>query len=182
MTVRSSLARRTSALLALGVLVAVLSGCSGRPGAAAVVDGREISVADLQAATVDLAPYLKDATQASVLMALLEAPSFERAATEHGVGATQKQAVDRLDQVAKAAASAGTARARTTAFSAGAIEVVRYALAQQNLQALPDAADITAQVAKKLGALDVQVNPRYGTVDLATGNVKPPSYPWLVTG
>jgi len=164
------------------VLVAgVLSGCSGRPGAAAVVGGEQISVAYLQATAVDLAPYLKDASQASLLTALLQAPSFESAAAGQGVGVTRKQAADRLDQVAKQAAAARTAPARTTPFTPGAVEVVRFALAQQNLQALPNAAEVTAQVAKKLRALDVEVNPRYGTVDLAAGSVKPPSYPWLVT-
>ena len=182
MTVRSSTVRRgASVLLALGVLAAgALSGCSGRPGAAAVVGGDQISVAYLQTTTADLAPYLKGATQASVLMALLQAPSFDRAATEQGVGVTHKQAVDRLDQVASQAAAAGSAPARTGRFSPGAVEVVRFALARQNLQGLPQAAEVTAQVAKKLGALEVEVNPRYGTVDLATGTTKPPSYAWLV--
>jgi len=158
----------------------VLSGCSGRPGAAAVVDGEQISVAYLQATTADLAPYLKDGTQATVLTALLEAPSFDRAAAEAGVGVTRKQAADRLDQVAKQAAAAGSAPARTARFSPGAVEVVRFDLARQNLQGLPNAVEVTAQVAKTLGALDVEVNPRYGTVDLAAGTAKPPSYAWLV--
>lgn len=182
MTVRFLTGRRSaSALLALGVLVVgVLSGCSGQPGAAAVVDGERITVAELQAATADLTPYLQDVTQSSVLMVLVAAPTFDRAATGEGVGVSMQQAEDLLDQAAKAAVEAGKTPARTTGFSDAAVEVARFTLLQQNIQALPNGAEVIAKITDQLAALDTEVNPRYGVVDFATGSVTPSSYPWLV--
>ena len=182
MTVRSSSWRRSAAgLLAIGALaVGGLSGCSGRPGAAAVVDGDEISVRELQSATSDLGPYLDNVSQTSVLMVLVVAPTFERAAVKAGVGVSDQQAEDLLDQAAAAATEAGTVPPRTTAFSDSAIEVAKFTLVQTNLQALPDAGLVSAQVTEQLDALDATINPRYGTVDFTSGSIMPPSYPWLV--
>ena len=172
--------RGASTLLALGALVLGLSGCSGQPGAAAVVDGETVSVADLQAATSDLTPYLQNVTQSSVLMVLVAAPTFDRAASAAGVGVSTQEAKDLLDKAAKSAADAGTQAPRTTPFSDAAVEVARFTLLQQNIQGLPNGAEVTAQITKELGALDAQVNPRYGEVDLAAGTITPSAYPWIV--
>lgn len=183
MTVRFSTGRRSApALLALGALVVGgLSACSAQPGAAAVVDGERISVADLQTATAELGPYLQNVTQSSVLMVLVAAPTFDRAAAEEGVGVSTQQAEDLLDQAAQAAVDAGKASERTTEFSDAAVEVARFTLIQESLQGLPNGAEIVARINDQLVALDADVNPRYGDVDFAAGNVTPPSYPWLVT-
>lgn len=181
MTVRSR-RRSAPALLVLAALVVGgLSACSGQPGAAAIVDGERISVAELQTATTDLSPYLQNVTQSSVLMVLVAAPTFDRAATEEGVGVSKQQAEDLLDQAAQAAVDAGKAPARTTGFSDAAIEVARFTLIQQNLQGLPNGAEVVARVTEQLGGLHAEVNPRYGDVDFATGKADPPAYPWLVT-
>ncbi|RYV49330.1 hypothetical protein [Pengzhenrongella frigida] len=181
MTVRFSAGRRGApVLLALGALVVGLSGCSGQPGAAAVVDGETISVAELQDATTDLTPYLENVTQSNVLMVLVAAPVFDRAASAAGVGVSTQEAEALLDQAAQAAEEAGTAPARTTGFSAAAIEVARFTLLQQNIQGLPDGAEVTAQVSEELASLDAEINPRYGEADLATGSITPATYPWLV--
>ncbi|WP_407344403.1 hypothetical protein [Pengzhenrongella phosphoraccumulans] len=182
MTVRSLAGRRgASALLALGVLVVGLSGCSGQPGAAAVVDGSEISVAELQTATSDLAPYLKNVSQSSVLMVLVAAPVFDKAASAAGVGVSTQEAEDLLDQAAQAAVDAGTVPARTDPFSDAAVEVARFTLLQQNIQGLANGQEVTAQITDELANLDAQINPRYGEADFATGAITPTSYPWLVT-
>lgn len=181
MTVRFSAGRRSApVLLALGALVLGLSGCAGQPGAAAVVDGKTISVVELQHATTDLAPYLQNVTQASVLMVLVAAPTFDQAAAAAGVGVSTQEAEDLLDQAAKAAVDAGTTSARTTRFSDAAVEVARFTLLQQNIQSLPNAADVTKQITDDLATLDAEVNPRYGTADLSTGSITPAAYPWLV--
>lgn len=182
MAVRSSRGRRrAAALLALGALaVGVLTGCSGRPGAAAVVDGQQISVADLQTATSELAPYLQNVSQSSVLMVLIAAPSFDRAASKAGVGVSRQQAEDLLDKAAQSAVAAGKAPVRTAGFSDAAVEVARFTLLQQNIQALPNGAAVVAGITKELIALHADVNPRYGVVDFTAGTITPPSYPWLV--
>lgn len=181
MTVRTSRRRRLPVLLAAASLAAAtLGGCAGQPGAAAIVDGNEITVAELQSATADLTPYLQNVTQSSVLMVLVVAPTFERAAEDAGVGVSKQEASDLLEETAKSAADSGTVPARTTSFSDAAIEVVRFTIMQTNLSALPDGAAVTAQVTDELADLDAEVNPRYGTADFTTGSITPLAYPWLV--
>ncbi|MGV8967014.1 MAG: hypothetical protein ACOH2F_12120 [Cellulomonas sp.] len=181
MTVRSLAGRRgASALLAVGVLVAGLSGCSGQPGAAAVVDGDAISVAELQTATSDLEPYLQNVSQSSVLMVLVATPVFDRAASAAGVGVSTQEAKDLLDQAAKAAQDSGKAPARTEPFSDAAVEVARFTLLQQNIQGLPNGQEVTAKITDELGSLDAKINPRYGKADFATGAITPTTYPWIV--
>lgn len=181
MTVRSLAGRRNaSTLLALGVLVMPLSACSGQPGAAAVVDGESISVAELQIATSDLQPYLEAVSQSSVLMVLVATPVFDRAASAAGVGVSTQEAEDLLDQAAAAAQDSGTAPARTDPFSDAAVEVARFTLLQQNIQGLPNGQEVTAQITDELASLDAEINPRYGEADFATGSITPTAYPWLV--
>jgi len=173
--------RRASALLVLGALVAGgVSGCAGQPGAAAVVDGREISVAELQTATSELTPYLQSATQSSVLMVLVAVPVFDKAASAAGVGVSDDDAKALLDNAAKTAADSGKAPAPTAGFSDAAVQVAKFTLLQQNIQKLPNAADVSAQITDDLVALNPEINPRYGTADFTTGNVTPATYPWLV--
>jgi len=171
--------RRAPVILVLGALLAgALSGCSGEAGAAAVVDGHKITVAELQATAKDLAPYLKDVSQANVLLVLIVAPTFDKAAAQEGVGVSDQQARDLL--ASQAPKGSGKAAAPTE-FSPGAIEVARFTLVQQQLQGLPNAAAVAKRVTKQLAALHPEVNPRYGKIDLTTGKLTSPSYPWLVT-
>jgi hypothetical protein len=173
--------RSAPALLALGALVAgSLSACSAQPGAAAVVDGETIPVADVQAAAADLSPYLENVSQSTVLTVLVVSPTFERAAAEAGLGVSSEQAENLLDQVTQEAAQAGRAPTRTEEFSDAAVQVARFTLLQQGLQGLPDASEVMAGIAADMAELDVEVNPRYGELDLATGQITPSSYPWIV--
>ncbi|NMR21337.1 hypothetical protein [Cellulomonas fimi] len=182
MTVRSMVGRRGApALLALGaLLVASLSACSPQPGAAAVVDGRAIPVAEVQAAAADLSPYLENVSQTTVLTVLVVAPTFERAAADAGLGVSSEQAKDLLDQVTQEAGQAGRAPVRTEEFSEPAVQVARFTLLQQGLQGMPNAAEVMSGVVADMAELDVEVNPRYGELDLASGQITPSSYPWIV--
>jgi hypothetical protein len=170
--------RRRSVGAAIGAVVlavALLSGCTGKPGAAAMVDGRTISVADVQQGTSDLAPYFKSVDQKSVLMLLMGAPTVQAVAEQAGLGVSDQQALDLL--VASAKSNGSTA---TPKVGRAAIEVIRFSLAQKALEAAPNAADLVKKVNDQLTALHVAVNPRYGKVDLSTGSFTDIVYPWLV--
>jgi hypothetical protein len=172
-TVRSSVGRRAvSGALALAALA--VGGCSAQSGAAAVVDGRPISIADLHAATDQLAPFLQDATPAGVLVVLIAEPTFQRVATEHGAGVSTQQAQALLDDLA------AQGEGEAPEFSDSALAVARFTLLQQGLQQLPDGQDVIAQVSEELAELDVDVNPRFGQVDFAAGGITPVVHPWLV--
>ncbi|QTE28888.1 SurA N-terminal domain-containing protein [Pengzhenrongella sicca] len=181
MTVRSPLRRRAVPVLLMAgaLVVGSLSGCSGQPGAAAVVDGEAIPVAELQDATSDLSPFFQDVTQGTILMVLVVAPTFVQAAEDAGVGVSTSQAKEALEQTAASAVEAGDLTARTTPFSDAAIEVIRFTLIQTNLTELADD-DVTAQITADLADLDAEVNPRYGEADFSTWSVTPVTAPWLV--
>ena len=175
MAVRSSARRRSvPVLLVVGALVvASLTGCSSRSGVAAVVDGHEISIAELQQATVEVTPYATNATPAGVLMVLLSAGPFEAAAEKAGVAVSAPMALETLTQEAESKSPGATVH-----FGSGAIEVARFSLIRQNLSTLPDGDAITAATEAAIKKLDITINPRYGS--FSDGTISPAAYPWIV--
>jgi hypothetical protein len=172
-TVRSSAVRRGLAgLLAVSALAA--GGCSAQSGAAAVVEGRAISVADVHAATEELRPFLQDATPASILVVLIAEPTFQRAAAAAGVGVSQQEARSLLEQLASDAPGAAPQ------FGDASLAVARFTLLQQGLQELPDAQGVLGGISEELTELDVDVNPRFGELDFAAGGITPVVHPWIV--
>ena len=175
MAVRSSARRRNvPVLLVVGALVAAsLAGCSSLSGVAAVVDGREISIADLQQATVEVTPYATNATPAGVLMVLVSAGPFEAAAEKAGVAVSVPTAREALKKLAEQKLPG-----QTVDFGAGAIEVMRASIVRDNLDKLADGAAIIAATEAEIAKLDVTINPRYGS--FANGTISPAAYPWIV--
>ncbi|WP_298459526.1 hypothetical protein [uncultured Cellulomonas sp.] len=166
-------------MVALAALVA--GGCTQQSGAAALVEGRTIPVAELDAATAELGPYLQDATPAAILVILVAEPTFERVAAQSGITVSDQQAREVLDNLSRGAqAGQGTDGAAPGDFSDGALSVARFTLLQQQLQQLPDAERVVAQLNDELLDLDVEVNPRYGRLDFAEGGILPADRPWLV--
>ena len=170
--------RRTGAATAgVAILVAtLLAGCTGRPGAAAIVDGRAISVSDVQQATTQLAPYFQSVDQNTVLMLLIGAPTIESIASGAGLAVSDQQAIDVLNS---AATSAGVKSPPT--FGRAAIEVIKFSLAQKAIEGAANSAVLVKKVNDQLLALHPEVSPRYGTADLSQGTITPISYDWIVT-
>jgi len=162
-------------LVGLGLLGGALVGCSVSPGDAAVVAGRHISQDYLDATARDLRPLLSDPSPSSVLSVLVVAPTFIDAAAEQGVGSSPDEAMALLEQ---SAAAAGLDP--VPAFGDGAVEIALFSLAMQDLQALDDGADVVAQIQALAAGLDVTVNPRYGVMDPATGQISPTTPDWIV--
>ncbi|MGY4643583.1 hypothetical protein [Cellulomonas sp. URHB0016] len=168
-----------------GVLVAsvvaatvagTLAGCSdGEPGDAAVVNGTAIPTADVRAAKQELGPYLQAVTSLNILNVLVEAPTYLAVADDEGVGVSDEDAQALLDAIVE---RSGTPDRPT--FTEPSLTVAKYSIAFNNLQALPNAKDVAAQVSEDLGKLDVTVNPRFG--ELADGNQisAPGRQPWIV--
>jgi hypothetical protein len=160
---------------ALAVLVAAASaGCSGGPGVAATVDGRTITQADLQDTQRDLSSVVTNADAGHVLLALVVAPVFIQAAADNGVGVSPEQAQDLVDK--NAIAAGGDA----TRFGTGALDVVRFTVAIQNLQSLENGAEILSGLDEEVDAMDIDINPRYGRLDGSSGEVLPVVPPWIV--
>ena len=163
------------ALVGLGLLGGVLAGCSVYPGDAAVVSGRHISQDYLEATSRDLAPLLTDPSPSSVLSVLVVAPSFIDAAAEQGVASSPAEALALLEESAVAAGIDPVPE-----FGEGAIEIALFSLAMQNLQGLDDGTDVVAQIQTLTSELDVTINPRYGVMDPATGQISPTAPDWIV--
>lgn len=175
MTVGRTRGRVLVAVAALGVL---LTGCSGQPGAAAVVDGRTITTAEVAQAREELAPIFQQVAASDVLQALILEPFVTQIAAERGVGVNDAEALDlvrsSIGQVV------GEKEAASLEFGSGALAIARYSLALTALQDLPDAQEAASDYTERLAAADVEVNPRFGTFteDLA---VTPPETPsWIV--
>jgi hypothetical protein len=167
---------------AAGVLVALattagLAGCSGQPGAAAVVDGTAIPTADVRAALEELAPYFQGVTTTNVLAVLVQEPTVVGLAAEKGVGVSDEDAEALLDQVVQQKVKGATAT-----FTEPSLAVARYSIAYTNLQGLPEDAGIGDEIDARLRKLDVEVNPRFGTLEDGNQVAEPTPVPWLVTG
>lgn len=167
--------RVATAAVVLALGAGLLTGCSGEPGTAAVVDGRRITVDELDAALTDLGPLVKVPTPDAILSVMIIAPYFTQAAADHGVGISDAQAQQTL---AQAAASAKVPAMEH--YSEGALDLARAQLAGNALGALPDGDQVLAEIEQEIKALDPQISPRFGTFDPATGTMTPTTYPWIV--
>ncbi len=158
--------------------VALLAGCSGQPGAAAVVDGRTISTAELARAAEELKPIFNGAGTNDVLGVLINEPFATEVAAERGVGVSDQQALDLLRSVTEQAL--GEEAAADAEFGEGALAVARYSLAVTGLRDVPDAQDAMLEYQEKISAADVEVNPRFGDYTPETGVTAPTAPSWIV--
>ncbi len=189
---------RVRARVAAAVVVAVagVAGCSAQSGAAAVVEGRTIPVADVDAATEELTPYLQNASPSAVLLLLVAEPVFDRVATANGIGVSDQEAQDVLDALAAPAeppadggegaedgadeAPAADGATEAPEFGPASLSVARLTLLQRKLGEHPDGQALMAEVTADLAELDVDVNPRYGRIDFEQGGITPFEHDWLV--
>lgn len=162
------------AVVAALAATGLLTGCTGEPGAAAVVDGRTIPVADVHAAVEQLAPLFQGASPENVLAVLVQEPTIRAFAREQGVAVSDQAA---REQLADAAAQLETEPAQE--YGEPALAVSRYLLVWEELTGLPDAQTVLPELQAQLGELDVEVSPRFGAVD--EGNeIVAVERPWLV--
>ncbi|NUU16850.1 hypothetical protein HP550_06250 [Cellulomonas humilata] len=165
---------------AAGVLVALtttagLAGCAGQPGAAAVVDGTAIPTADVRAALDELEPWFEGVTTTNVLAVLVQEPTVVELAAEKGVGVSDEDAEALLAQVVQQKVQGATAT-----FTDPSLALARYSIAYTNLQGLPETEGIGQEIDTRLRELDVEVNPRFGSLQDGNQVAAPVAVPWLV--
>ena len=157
-------------------LVGLLAGCSSRPGAAAIVDGREISASDVVTVVDELKPAIPSVTSSLVLNTLIQEPTLVQMAADNGVGVSADDAKSTLDSFF----AAGNLTPPSS-YSAATLEVGYHQAAATKLSAGTDATTLNQQFADRLGTLDVSVNPRFGSwSDLQLAAPAAPS--WVVSG
>ncbi|WP_456787937.1 hypothetical protein [Cellulomonas sp. P5_C5] len=152
-----------------------LVGCTGQPGAAAVVDGTAIPTADVEAALTELSPYYSGATTTNLLAILVQEPTVVDLAEEKGVGVSDEDAQALLDQVVQQKVEGGTAT-----FTEPSLAVARYSIAYTNLEGLPDAAEMGEEIDARLRDLDIEVNPRFASLEDGFQVAEPAPFPWIV--
>lgn len=175
---RTGLRRTVGAAGSLLLVAGVLAGCAdgARPGTAAVVDGRTIPASEVSDAMTQLSPLFNGATPQLILQVLIDEPTLTKLAADKGVGINDDEANQFLAQSFKSAGVPAPAH-----YSAGAMSIARYQLAANNVQGLSDSASAVADLQKRLQALKVTVNPRYGAFDPTQAAVAAPTAsPWIV--
>lgn len=169
--------RTRTALLAGGALAAaaVLGGCSGTPGAAATVDGRVIAASDVQVAVEQLSGLFNPVDAQTITSLLAVEPTISAIAAENGVGVSDAQARELLEQ-----ASAAAGLPVRDEFAASTIAVARFVEARGAIADRPDAQQLADEFNERISELDIDVNPRFGTLAEA-GNIDPPTLrSWVV--
>lgn len=161
--------------VAVGVTVAALgltatAGCSARPGAAAVVDGHEISEAYLDDTYEDFAD-LGTATPEQLLNVLVALRAGEAVAVEHDISVSGADALAALEE----------GGVDTSDFSPGGVQIARYLAMVGEAQAAADVDLINQEMDAARRAADIDVNPRYGVLDVETGTIVAEVRDWIVT-
>jgi hypothetical protein len=165
-------------LLAAGALVPltalVLSAC-GKTGVAATIDGRTITVQELQSAVASLKAADRQAfsevTDTQVLQVYLYAPYAEHAASVAGKGISDDEV---RQAIAAAAAQNHDKTSHPDRLNADALAVLRGNLA---LSQLDDT--VKTDIFQQLQKAHVEISPRYGTYDAKNGTISAPNPNWL---
>lgn len=163
--------RRLAGVTGLALAVAMgASGCSAaESGAAAVVDGRRISVSAVQDAAADFEVFTgQPVPQQQVLYFLVIAPYVVDAAARAGVGVSPDDARTQLED-------------RVGDPSEASIEALRAAESVSRLTQLSEdrAKPALDGVVADLQAADIQLSPRYGEFDAERITIVPPQENWI---
>lgn len=166
---RSRSRRSHLGIVGLVAAMLVVAACSVHPGAAAVVDGRTISQSYLDLTYEEVGnPNLDKET---TLLLLIVAPYVIEAAAGRGVGVSESEA--------RAEAQAGLAASEV---SAGTVEFYRTTACWQNLTNQPGGPELINEVIAGVLAKEIDINPRYGDLNLQTGLIARAPLPWIVGG
>lgn len=155
---------RTALPAALAVGALVLTGCgTSDPDNAAVVGGETISVQEVQSATSQLAAA--GATPSSALRILILGHFAEKEASAVGKGVSLDQARTFAKQQLKISDP-----------NPATLELLRRSLATQVIGQDGKAAQ---RFLDELRKADITVNPRFGTFDAKTGDIKDTTPDWI---
>lgn len=167
--------RRSVAALAVGAALTT-AGCGATTAdRAAVVDGSVISETSLQEATREvnaMEPALlqEELSPSGALTALVQAPVVLEVLGEKGIAVSETVA----------RRTAGERGLRDP--SEGTLEIIRLATAIGTAQQSGQITEQDAQtLTQRLGDLDVEVNPRYGSFDPETASIALTQPDWVTT-
>lgn len=153
--------------LALGAL---LAGCSANPGTAAVIDGEELSEREAQSVAGELSGVFgQPLTTVDAVLNYAYSETFVRVAAENGLTVSDADVQDQL-----AALTEQSGYTPDGEYLPQTMDIVESLMVGGQLQNDPE---LSAQVTEQLGEVDIELNPRYGTIE--TGQYAAPAHPWL---
>ncbi|MGO1562448.1 hypothetical protein CZ771_07365 [Actinomycetales bacterium JB111] len=160
------------AILPALAAAALLAGCGSSPGTAAVIDGERMTEDEAQELTAELnAVFGQELTVADTIAIYAQTGPILDAAESLGVSASEAQVEDLLAQQAET----NGYTPEDGQFLEDTVYVGRGQVVSQPVQQDPDA---LAQVGEAIGEMEIDLNPRYGTVE--SGGFIPPQPDWLV--
>lgn len=168
--------RRVAALVGAPALALGLAACSGlgTPGSAAVVDGEVISEREVQTVATELALGTGGAvTAAQIVPLMIVSGVVDDIAAEITGGSSRADALAALE--ANAVGDGQT----SVEYSDATLDFIATNL---ELNAIQQNDQARAVFEERLQELDVEVNPRYGTIDEEQGlraGIGAVSFPWL---
>ncbi|MCU1431099.1 MAG: hypothetical protein JWP95_204 [Actinotalea sp.] len=166
--------RLTAAAVTAATAALLLAGCAGQPNVAAVVDGRTITERELDQVHDDL-ESIQPVDTIPLLRAMILAPVITRGAEAAGVGVSDAEALGSLQQ---SVVDAGGASDRE--FAPATIDLRRSEIALAKIETLPEGQQIFEELFVDAQALDVELNPRYGSYGEEDLSLTPESFPWIV--
>ncbi|KMM46030.1 hypothetical protein CWIS_07365 [Cellulomonas sp. A375-1] len=129
----------------------------------------------MRVAVEQLGGLFQGVSTQTVTSVLIQEPTISAIAAENGVGVSTAQAQDLLDSASQAA---GVTLPDDLAPST--LAVARYVQASGALQDAPNAPELAQQFSDRIAELDIEVNPRFGTL-LEDANIDAPAVrPWVV--
>lgn len=165
---------RKSAIVAIVLAAALtLGGCTSHPGAAAVVDGRTISTSTVDRATREL-NELFTVDPRGVLTMLIVAPVYLDEASGLGIGKSREEARDYLADVAQV----NDLDLDLDTVSDATLDILAFDMAVQEMRLLIDTEDLGERLRSRIDALDVEVNPRFGSFEGSVVSATTPE--WIV--
>lgn len=167
-------AARPRVAAVLAVVALLLTGCAGRPGAAAIVDGDVITEATLARTVADVSVIAPTLEARRVLEVLVVGPFWLEAAADAGFGTSTNEGLAYVEALAERAG----VEPGPDGFGPGIVLIGQMSAAQEKAQAEGQGLALEQEAFVRIGEVTVEINPRYG--QWAPGGIAPSTWPWLV--
>ncbi len=167
------MSRPLRAIAALAITGLLLAGCSTPPNTAAVVNGERITETEVADAWLALEPAVAEGVgPAIVLESLVQNALLAPVAAEFGMTASAEDIANFADTVYQGAAP--------DPFPEGLTNVLGFIILANQLNSSPLSAEIQDAYLIALQDADIEVNPRFGTIN-EMGALNPPAFEWITS-
>lgn len=175
------MSRSLRAIAALAITGLLLAGCATPPNTAAVVNGERWTETEVADALVELEPAFDSFTTSMLVESLIQREILMPAADDLGMSVSQEE----IDQVVETQwTSMGEPVPDSLSRSGEAL--IEFLLLANKVNYTELGVEVYQSYLVALETADVQVNPRFGTLDQdptsqTFGSLQPAATPWIAT-